>query len=110
MTTTFENARVGDKVWDFIYGFGEVEHIESKSTFPLKIRFSDNSGYTFTLKGQNLIGIPQTLFWDKIKFKTPTQPPRMKLVHDYGVYLTNLGMCCPHTKKRKQAAMLGVKE
>jgi hypothetical protein len=81
MTTTFENARIGDRVWDFIHGFGEIEHIESKSEFPLKIRFVSGSGYTFTLKGQNLLGIPQTLFWDEIKFEAPTQSQSTKLIH-----------------------------
>ena len=81
MTTTFENARVGDRVWDFIYGWGKIEHIESKSQYPLKIRFASGSGYAFTLKGENLMGIPQTLFWDEIKYEIPTQPLRMKLIH-----------------------------
>ena len=80
-TTTFEQARIGDKVWDFIHGFGEIKHIDSKSKFPLKIRFSNDSGYTFTIKGQNLIGVPQTLFWDEIKFDAPIQSQSTKLIH-----------------------------
>ena len=49
--------------------------------FPLKVRFVPGIAYTFTLKGENLIGIPQTLFWDEIEFEVPHQPPRMKLIH-----------------------------
>ena len=112
MITTFENAKVGDKVWDFIYGWGVVvdtQALPDDFSHTLLIEFCRQRVY-YATTGTTSSSSVRTLFWDEIKFETPAQPPRMKLVHDYDTYLTNSGMCYHHTEKRKQAAMLGIKE
>lgn len=37
----FENAKVGDKVYDLRYGWGEVVRISYKDTLPVHVRFKD---------------------------------------------------------------------
>jgi hypothetical protein len=86
MTTTFENAKVGDKVWDFVYGWGEVIELDVSEMFDtIRVSFKP-FGYSekeviYYTTGSISFNNPQTLFWDEIKFEVPVQPPRMKLVH-----------------------------
>jgi hypothetical protein len=87
MSTTFENARVGDKVWSVSYGHGVVCSVrhppEYGGLYPLKVLFGTNPAVdaSFTLLGQELSHQSQTLFWQEIKFEVPEQPPRMKLIN-----------------------------
>ena len=72
----FDNARVGDDVYDLVYGWGEIIEVEEKlirSKFILK-----DSSYIITKHNFEGIGAKhynQTLFWDEIEFTTP-EPPR----------------------------------
>jgi hypothetical protein len=83
MTTTFENAKVGDRVWDFIYGWGEiVELCYTPSIVPYEIiaKFGDCQVYYYKTDGcSQYSGERRTLFWGEIKFEAPKQPPRVKL-------------------------------
>jgi len=80
-TTTFENAKVGDKVWDYQYGWGEVYCIRMNIEYPLEARFGDLVA-VYTMDGKQYTSdTTQRLFWDEIKFEAPTQPPRMKLIN-----------------------------
>jgi hypothetical protein len=110
MTMKFENAKVGDKVWDFIYKWGTVSYIEDDMLF---IKFSYMTSATFSKNGINQAHPKgsasaniQTLFWDEIKFEIPTQPVRMKMIH--GVEVPDIGFepeigedyCFPSISKR----------
>ncbi len=86
MTTTFENARVGDKVWDFVYGWGEVIELDVSELSDTVVVLFKPFGYSekrviYYTAGSISFNNPQTLFWDEIKFEAPVQPPRMKLIH-----------------------------
>ena len=82
MTTTFENARVGDKVWHIIRGWGAVESIDERSAYPILVGFDDRRVGCFTFSGKALmVDLKPSLFWDEIKFEVPVQPPRIKLIH-----------------------------
>ena len=55
MSKTFENAKVGDKVWDFVLGWGTITSIKEKSDFPLTIMFDCREEYyIYTLEGKKI--------------------------------------------------------
>lgn len=71
----FKDAKVGDRVWDFLYGYGKVLEVDKNE---LWVEFESlcidkKRVYIFDgeLKG---VGYPQTLFWDEIKFEIPKKP------------------------------------
>jgi hypothetical protein len=81
MSTTFENARVGDKVWSVRYGHGVITAIYSEPD-PLIVKFEKYiNSKSYTLLGNEYPNELQTLFWKEIKFEVPEQPPRMKLIN-----------------------------
>jgi hypothetical protein len=93
MTTTFENARVGDKVWDYLHGWGEISEVSPKcilfnTPYPLAVTFEDCVLY-YTLSGYqcNIMEPPRTLFWDEIKYEIPKAPERIRtkiILNDWG--------------------------
>lgn len=110
--TTFENAIVGDRVWDFGAGWGKID---SMPLFPedyMRVEFHNAiaSRYeAYNLNGVNIYDQKQTLFWDEIKFEAPPRPKRMvkKVVEGYvnlqemetGVY----SFCLPVWNDKEEA-------
>jgi hypothetical protein len=85
MSTTFENARVGDKVWSVRYGHGVITAICSELG-PLIVKFERYVNLkSYTLFGNEYPNELQTLFWQEIKFEAPEQPPRMKLINGISI-------------------------
>jgi hypothetical protein len=81
-TTTFENAEVGDRVWDILKGWGTVTNTSAKSDYSIEVMFSYNGVVTYTIEGKSFISdINPSLFWDEVKIKAPEQPPRTKLIN-----------------------------
>lgn len=75
MTTTFETAKVGDRVWCMVAGWGEVQSIDSSKDYPIAVRFNDDDIQTYTVGGFFAESdIRQTLFWDEIVFEVPVKP------------------------------------
>ena len=50
MTTTFEDAKVGDKVWDSRKGWGVVNELRYSSDYPILVDFADDCE-SYTLDG-----------------------------------------------------------
>ena len=72
MTTTFENAKVNDKVWCMRRGWGEIIHTLWGTRYPIQVIFPNGAFGTFTLGGLvNTGDTYQTLFWDEVKIKAP---------------------------------------
>lgn len=92
MTTTFENAKVGDKVWDYHFGWGEIVDIESICLFPLSVSFLTRAPLTYTFTGAFQETLNQTLFWDEIKFKVPTQPIQVKMKMIHGIEVPDISI------------------
>lgn len=73
----FRNAKVGDRVWDFVWCWGTIEEICLGNKYPLAVKF-DNNG----IKGKyKLNGVYDAmsdtnprLFWNEIKFEIPEKP------------------------------------
>jgi hypothetical protein len=75
MTTTFETANVGDKVWSTTRGWGEIIEINYSSEYPLYVKY-DSVGYgMFTFGGHSLKTYAlQSLFWDEVVIEAPVKP------------------------------------
>ena len=78
MTTTFETARVGDRVWSIEHGWGVVKRLERMFTNPMLVEFSGEVYVTYKLDGaqhsRHSQCRTQTLFWDEVKFEAPQKP------------------------------------
>jgi hypothetical protein len=93
----FENAEVGDRVYDIRYGWGSIQFIGKSSQYPISVVFDlkyTNSKevtecYTYTGCFSNTKG-RQVLFWNE--FKIPQEAfikPLPKLVKDTKVLVWN---------------------
>jgi hypothetical protein len=71
----FEDAEVGDKVWDFRYGWGIVQSIINveNTRYPLRIYFNsvERITITFNSEGKSDNQSNQTLFWNEFKVFEP---------------------------------------
>ena len=78
-TTTFENAKVGDKVWSIKYGFGEVDSIHKFGVPTINVKFEnyknplDTKSY-FTSGIKKNSKYTRDLYWKKVNI--PTEPKR----------------------------------
>ena len=105
METTFENAKVGDRVWDFNLGWGKVIKVLKGDSFPIEVRFYIGEGRSdyesYTINGSELDNVRRTLFWDEIKFGIPTRPKRLvkKTVEYWGNIYKKSG--CLHDTKEE---------
>ena len=84
MTTTFESAKAGDKVWSMQHGWGVVTYVWNCEAyaFPIDVYFQDGSSDSFTCGGKEYTENKyQSLFWDEVKIIAPKQPQHMKLIH-----------------------------
>lgn len=74
MTTTLEDAKVGDKVWDTRKGWGVVDEIRYSNEYPILVNF----GYdceSYTLDGYYFEDdVSPSLFWDEIVIEAPPKP------------------------------------
>lgn len=71
----FKDVKLGDKVWDFIYGWGEVTSTcYDLPHYPFLVKFPNNSD-SYTADGKFRSADPKPrLFWDEIEFKVPKKP------------------------------------
>jgi hypothetical protein len=83
MTTTFETAKIGDRVYSHTFGWGSIECIDPESLFPIEVRFPNFGVYeTFTLKGYCYDSLPvQSLFWDEVAIEAPVKPVSTKIIN-----------------------------
>lgn len=72
----FRNAKVGDRVWDFIEQWGTIVEIDEKSDFPLVVEFDNNEEEgAYTYEGKEFeVDFNPRLFWDEIKYEIPKKP------------------------------------
>ncbi|MCI4409003.1 MAG: hypothetical protein JHC26_07915 [Thermofilum sp.] len=79
--TTFENAKIGDRVFSHTFGWGVIDEINEDSSYPIMVSF-DTDYDSFTMEGVYRKGTPiQCLFWDEVKIEAPKKPIKMKLVN-----------------------------
>jgi hypothetical protein len=83
MTTTFETAKVCDKVFSPLFGWGVIERIDTSDRHPIFVRFAhDNSVSSFTVEGYYRVDLPrQSLFWGEVSIEAPAKPVPVKVIH-----------------------------
>ena len=76
MSTTFEDAKIGDKVWSLTEGWGTIiDRFRSRAEYPLVVEFENREQKTYTLWGLlHYKDLNPTLFWDEIKIEAPQKP------------------------------------
>jgi hypothetical protein len=84
MTTTFQTAKVGDRVYSPTFGWGEITSITPMSIHPIKVYFSwYNVPESFTIEGYYYADLPlQSLFWDEVHIKAPVKPVGAKVINN----------------------------
>jgi hypothetical protein len=79
-TTTFEDAKAGDKVYSHTFGWGVIEYISSNDKFyPICVKFHFVSGLTcrYSYEGHyDADSEMQSLFWDMVEIEAPEKPSR----------------------------------
>ena len=75
MTTTFETAKVGDRVWCMRSGWGEIRSISSSKSYSLAVYFTNEEYKTYTTEGlYDEEDLSRTLFWDEVVIEAPAKP------------------------------------
>ena len=92
--TTFETARVGDRVFHYRYGWSTITNIREESNYPITIDYD----FSFTYEGfADKSDKNQVLFWDEVVI-TPPHKPLPKLEVDTKVLVWDDG----ETMKQKR--------
>lgn len=83
----FRDAKVGDRVWSFKYGWGVVKKIHTASReYPLEIEFKNEISISYSLVGKyNFSNLLPDLYWDEIKFEIPKKPAEKKKYYLWAV-------------------------
>lgn len=74
--------KIGDRLWDFEYGWGNVTEINKHHEYQIGVNFKYGHRLTYTISGKNIKEMNQTLFYDEIKFDPPPRPKRMVKVRE----------------------------
>lgn len=80
----FDNAKVGDRVWYIIEGWGEVERVIKNIGIRVRFKVSEtvevSNVFTFEGKRYQLNDKYPMLFWNEIKLPTDEEDKRFDLV------------------------------
>lgn len=64
----FDNAKVGDRVFDLLKGWGTIGAIRKNEEYPIYVNADIDSFCTFTLDGKRYVkDLTPTLFWNEVK-------------------------------------------
>lgn len=67
----FDNARVGDRVFDLLKGWGTIVEIRKNEEYPIYVNADIDSFCTFTLDGKRYVkDLTPTLFWSEVNIPT----------------------------------------
>ena len=76
MSTTFENAKVGDKVECLMFGQGMIEEISPLEMYPIWVRLITGGSARYTMTGSLYAKKARILFWPGVKVIAPEEPKR----------------------------------
>lgn len=83
MTTTFETAKVGDRVLCIRHGWGEIHGIDSTKPYPIAVCFADNELRTYTVDGFfSREDLNQSLFWPMSYSAWPAEEKQIPALRD----------------------------
>lgn len=64
----FENAKVGDRVWSLVSGWGTIISLDGLVKFPIVVRFDGGNQENFNYHGYDGYDNPQpVLYWNECK-------------------------------------------
>jgi hypothetical protein len=87
-STTFEDARIGDRVWSPTFGWGKIYETNKNNYYPIQVIF-DTTSDSFSIEGFYCKNKPiQSLFWDEVSIVAPTKPVGVKVIN--GVEIPNI--------------------
>lgn len=69
MTTTFETAKVGDRVWCLLHGWHPIIDTQHNIYYPILTRKG-----SYTIDGRNYSNNGRILFWDEVIITPPPKP------------------------------------
>lgn len=73
--TTFETAKVGDRVWCLLYGWHPIIDTQHNVNYPILTRKG-----SYTIDGRNYSNNGRTLFWDEVVITSPPKPaPKLEV-------------------------------
>ena len=73
--TTFETAKVGDRVWCLLYGWHPIIDTQHNINYPILTRKG-----SYTIDGRNYSNNGRTLFWDEVVIIPPPKPaPKLEV-------------------------------
>ena len=71
----FRNAKMGDKVWDFVEEWGKIIKLGADADYPLEVKFNNGAFNSYTWDGKDRIADNRArLFWNEIKYEIPEKP------------------------------------
>ena len=101
----FQNAKIGDRVWDARYNWGTIEAIYSKNIFPIKVKFDFKDFHRdYTFDGKCTFNyLNPVLFWNE--FEIPQEAfikPLPQLEKDTKVLVWNENNSFNESRKHKR--------
>lgn len=75
-----KDVRIGDKVWDIYFGWGEVMRLDDDgSPLSIYVKFKDYREW-FSMDGKKQVAdVNPTLFWKPEDYKIPEKPKKEKV-------------------------------
>lgn len=73
--TTFETAKVGDRVWCLLHGWHPIIDTQHNANYPILTRKG-----SYTIDGRNYSNNGRILFWDEVIITPPPKPaPKLEV-------------------------------
>lgn len=73
----FADAKVGDRVWSVLLGWGTVINVSNAGSLVIHVKFDCGRNDNFSKKGYRLSDdVYPALFWDEVKITPPPRPKR----------------------------------
>ena len=80
----FDNAKVGDRVFDLLKGWGTIVEIRKNEEYPIYVNADIDSFCTFTLEGKRYVkDVNPTLFWNEFHVHTEEEDKKPFDLVDY---------------------------
>lgn len=93
---SFENAKVGDAVWDLRYGWGSVRGVSLEECYPILVVFDMHPQglYRYDQEGKDSMRtLTPMLYWSEVEIEAP----KRKVKRVFWVQLREDGSACWHT-------------
>lgn len=98
-TTTFEDAKIGDKAWCMRTGWGEIREVGSTDRYSIAVYFPNAEYKWYTVDGfYDDDDVTQSLFWDEVVIEAPKKPlPTLQVDEKVLVWLDgSINKYCRH--------------